>query len=215
MKFKLTPEDYAKLEATAQANYVLKNGSYVLNLEDVDVDEITASAARLTAEHKAAADKLAAERAKAATEKQTLESRVSQLTESQQKLQNNLVRRQLEGETSRAFLEKGGMADALPYVLAEISEKFKVTETGDLRLFVDGVATETTVDKYIADVVSKKSFFFKPPTGAGATGSGSGSAVSGVVNPWKKESKNYTEQARLLKESPDVAAQLKSEAGVK
>lgn len=215
MKFKITAEDFAKLAADAQANYVLKNGAYVLNLEDVDVDGLSAETARLQAEHSATAAKLAAERAKLTGEKQTLESRVTQLTESQMKLQANLVRKQLEGETSRAFLEKGGMADALPYVLAEVAEKFKITDSGDLRLFVDGVATDTTVDKYIADTVSKKSFFFQPARGAGASGSGSSSPVAGVVNPWKKESRNYTEQARLLKDSPDVAAQLKSEAGVK
>ena len=207
MKYRLTADEYTKLAQDLQGLYSQKGDSYMLKLDDLDVESITAA-------QKSAELKAEQERTRLAAEKQTLEGRVTQLTEAQTKFQQNLVRKQLEGETSRAFLEKGGQPDALPYVLAEISEKFKVTESGDLRLFVDGVATETTVDKYISDTVSKKAFFFKPATGAGATGSG-GTAASSIVNPWKKETKNFTEQARLLKESPDVAAQLKSEAGVK
>ena len=50
--------------------------------------------------------------------------------------------------------------------------------------------------------------------------SGSGGDVNAgqgggkVVNPWKPESKNITEQARLNKENPTLAAQLKKAAGV-
>jgi hypothetical protein len=34
-------------------------------------------------------------------------------------------------------------------------------------------------------------------------------------NPWKKETLNYTEQGRILKEEPELAKQLKAAAGVK
>jgi hypothetical protein len=34
-----------------------------------------------------------------------------------------------------------------------------------------------------------------------------------VVNPWKKETLNLTEQARLLREDPELAKQMKAAAG--
>ncbi|GIQ70753.1 hypothetical protein DUZ99_02045 [Xylanibacillus composti] len=38
---------------------------------------------------------------------------------------------------------------------------------------------------------------------------------SGIVNPWKQETFNLTEQGRLLREKPELAKQLKTAAGVK
>lgn len=35
-----------------------------------------------------------------------------------------------------------------------------------------------------------------------------------VVNPWKKEARNLTEQGRIVKENPTLAARLRKEAGV-
>ena len=37
----------------------------------------------------------------------------------------------------------------------------------------------------------------------------------GTVNPWKKETRNLTEQGRILKENPELAKQMKAEAGLK
>jgi hypothetical protein len=53
----------------------------------------------------------------------------------------------------------------------------------------------------------------------GANGSGStpsqGSGGSGTVNPWKKESFNLTQQGRMMRENPTLAASMKAAAGVK
>lgn len=48
-------------------------------------------------------------------------------------------------------------------------------------------------------------------SGGQATGSG-GEAVAGVKNPWKKDSFNLTEQARLLRDDPQTAERLKAQA---
>src|SRR5690606_24724391 len=37
----------------------------------------------------------------------------------------------------------------------------------------------------------------------------------GIKNPWSKEHFNLTEQARILRENPELAAQLKAAAGIK
>ncbi|WDU82280.1 hypothetical protein [Caloramator sp. Dgby_cultured_2] len=49
-------------------------------------------------------------------------------------------------------------------------------------------------------------------------GSGSnpaGGTNSTIKNPWAKETFNLTEQAKILKENPALAEQLKAAAGVK
>jgi DNA repair exonuclease SbcCD ATPase subunit len=48
-----------------------------------------------------------------------------------------------------------------------------------------------------------------PPPFRGADEGGPGG------NPWKKETRNLTEQAKILKENPTLAAQLRTEAGHK
>jgi len=52
---------------------------------------------------------------------------------------------------------------------------------------------------------------FPKPTGSGATGNNGGAKTT--PNPFKKETLNLTEQARLKSEDPQLAARLQSEAG--
>jgi len=48
--------------------------------------------------------------------------------------------------------------------------------------------------------------------GGGTNPPGAGGAE---VNPWKKDTFNLTQQAKILRENPALAARLKAEAGVK
>lgn len=50
------------------------------------------------------------------------------------------------------------------------------------------------------------------PVGSGTNPPGAGGAE---VNPWKKDTFNLTQQAKILRENPALAARLKAEAGVK
>jgi len=52
------------------------------------------------------------------------------------------------------------------------------------------------------------------PAGAGPVGSGTNPAGAPEKNPWAKDTLNLTEQARILRENPALAAQLKQQAGV-
>jgi hypothetical protein len=49
---------------------------------------------------------------------------------------------------------------------------------------------------------------------AGGGAGGSQAKTSTTINPWAKETLNLTEQARILRELPNVAATLKAQAGV-
>ena len=57
-----------------------------------------------------------------------------------------------------------------------------------------------------------KRFLLANSSGGGAPGGSSSKGYTGK-NPWAKESINLTEQARMLKENPTLAATLKAQAG--
>lgn len=56
-----------------------------------------------------------------------------------------------------------------------------------------------------------KHFIAAPVNGGG--GGGTFLADRAIDNPWKKETRNLSEQGRIVKEDPALAAQLKSQAG--
>lgn len=59
--------------------------------------------------------------------------------------------------------------------------------------------------------------WLKKATGSGQVGSGTNPPGAGgtEVNPWKKDTFNLTQQAKILKENPALAARFKAEAGAK
>jgi hypothetical protein len=61
-------------------------------------------------------------------------------------------------------------------------------------------------------LVSDAPHLFEANAGGGAAGSGSRGAGGGVVNPFRKETWNLTEQTKLLMRDPGLAARLKASA---
>ncbi len=79
------------------------------------------------------------------------------------------------------------------------------------------------IDKDGRTVESSVRTFFETPFGKKFlknTSSGGGAGTSGQANqppqsnPWKKETLNLTEQARMLREQPELAKQMKAAAGL-
>lgn len=83
-----------------------------------------------------------------------------------------------------------------------------------LRVGKDGV-TPMSVAEWVESLGAEAPHLFEANAGGGAAGSGSGGASGngGVVNPFAKASYNLTEQMRLLRENPGLAARLEAAAG--
>jgi multidrug efflux pump subunit AcrA (membrane-fusion protein) len=85
-----------------------------------------------------------------------------------------------------------------------------VTEAG-LPIALASRVRGTTEDEIKADIEELKKLV--GPAGKGPVGSGTNPAGAPQKNPWATETLNLTEQARILRENPALAAQLKREAG--
>lgn len=91
--------------------------------------------------------------------------------------------------------------------LADLS-KVQVTDDGK----VEGVK------EALEALLKDRPWLKKNTGGSGQVGGGTnppGAGSSGETNPWKKETFNLTQQAKVLRENPALAARLKAEAGAK
>lgn len=127
-------------------------------------------------------------------------------TEFQTKIQRqeiSLESAKIAGQLSRDTAR----ADLLAEKVAQLA---KHTDAG-VKFEIGGV--EVAHDKVIAHLQEKYPFLVDASgvTGGGASNSKSGGAA--VKNPFQRETRNLTEQARLQRENPTLAARLKAEAG--
>jgi hypothetical protein len=80
------------------------------------------------------------------------------------------------------------------------------------RMGKDGV-TPMTLAEWVDALVSDAPHLFEANAGSGAVGSGGGAAGNrSVKNPFRKESFNLTEQMKIQKSDPQLAARLKAAA---
>lgn len=76
----------------------------------------------------------------------------------------------------------------------------------------DGRTVESSVRSFFETPFGKK--FLKNTSTGGGAGSGSANPAPTQINPFKKETLNLTEQARLYRENPELYNQMKAAAGV-
>lgn len=140
-------------------------------------------------------------------------------------LQKALDKELIENASIKAIeKEKGNSLFLLPHmrgnmktVMAEDgSYSVQITDGEGKPRFADDATTPFTVSDMVAELKANTDFAPAFPTqngGGGGAPNGGGQGNSGV-NPWKADSKNVTEQARINKENPTLAAQYKKAAGV-
>ena len=117
--------------------------------------------------------------------------------------------------------KRGLRATALPDITARARQSFKLVngvpqafeaDGQTARMGKDGVSPMTLAE-WVDALVSDAPHLFEANAGGGAAGSGSGGAGNrSVKNPFRKESWNLTEQMKLQKSDPQLAARLKASA---
>jgi hypothetical protein len=111
----------------------------------------------------------------------------------------------LTDAVSAAGTKAGIRPSALPDLQARAARAFKVVD-GTVVPVEAGNTLETWLEALKADAPH----LFAENSGGGAAGNGSGGVGlnPGIKNPWKKETLNLTEQGRLMRTNPVLAAQL-------
>ena len=115
--------------------------------------------------------------------------------------------------------KRGLRATAIPDITSRARINFKLVNGVPQAFEADGQAarmgkdgvTPMTLAEWVDALVSDAPHLFAANAGGGAAGSGSGGAGNrSVKNPFLKESWNLTEQMKLQKSDPQLAARLKA-----
>lgn len=130
----------------------------------------------------------------------------------------NAAIKAIEAEKGNSFFLLPHMKDSMKTVQNERGE-FEVQildKDGNPRL-ADDATTPFGVKDFVAELKANERFapaFPEMNTGSGNGPNTNTGGGAGGANPWKADTKNVTEQARLNKENPTLAAQMKKAAGV-
>jgi hypothetical protein len=134
-------------------------------------------------------------------------------------LNARLVAIQIDQGVVAAATKRGLRATAIPDITARARSVFKLVSGVPTAFDADGNTVRTgkdgsapmTLEEWVDAQVSEAPHLFESNAGGGAAGNGSGGAGNrSVRNPFRKETWNLTEQMRLQKSDPQLAARLKA-----
>jgi hypothetical protein len=130
---------------------------------------------------------------------------------------------QIDQGVGAVATKRGLRPTALPDITARARSVFRLAngvptafeaDGQTVRVGKDGVAP-MNLEEWIETQVSEAPHLFESNAGGGAAGNGPGGVGGGnrsVRNPFRKESWNLTEQMRMQKTDPTLAARLKAAA---
>jgi hypothetical protein len=155
--------------------------------------------------------------------KSELEKQVSNLTGERDALTARLTAIQIDQGVITVATKRGLRPTALTDITARARAVFRLVNGAPAAFESDGKSvrygrdglTAMTLDEWVDTQVAEAPHLFESNAGGGASGHASGVAARAhglQKNPFKKETRNLTEQMRLLKSDPNLAARLKAAA---
>jgi len=151
------------------------------------------------------------------------EKQVGTLTSEREALTSRLTAIQIDQGVITVATQRGLRPTAMPDITARARSVFKLVngvprafeaDGATVRYGRDGV-TPMTLEEWVDAQVSDAPHLFESNAGGGAAGNGAGGAAGSqrsVKNPFRKETWNLTEQMKLQKSDPALAARLKAAA---
>jgi uncharacterized protein YqfA (UPF0365 family) len=136
-------------------------------------------------------------------------------------LTGRLTAIQIDQAVVNEATKRGLRPTAITDITARARQTFKLVNGVPQAFEADGQIARTgkdgvspmTLAEWVDALVSDAPHLFEANAGSGAAGSGSGGAGNrSVKNPFRKESFNLTEQMKLQKSDPQLAARLKAAA---
>jgi hypothetical protein len=220
--------DKAKLEEFRSNNITLSNqlAEQKKRFEGIDPDQV-----RKLAEEKQRLEE--AQQIKSGEVDKVVESRLKNarvewekqfnaVASERDSLNARLTSIQIDQGVITVATKKGLRPTAIPDITARARTVFRLVDGAPrayeadgqtVRVGKDGI-TPMTLDEWVDLQVADAPHLFESNAGGGAAGNGSG-GVGGnrsVKNPFRKDTWNLTEQMKLLKSDPQLAARLKAAA---
>lgn len=127
----------------------------------------------------------------------------------------NAAIKAIEAEKGNSFFLLPHMKQNIKTVLGETGYSVQVLDSeGNVRMDDDG--KNFTVKQLVAEMKTKDVYAPAFPNMNSGSGQGinTGGQGGGTVNPWSAKTKNITHQAKMMKENPTLAVQMKKAAGV-
>jgi len=159
--------------------------------------------------------------ARVRTVKGDLDKRLAGVSAERDSLTSRLTAIQIDQAAVTEATKRGLRASAIPDITSRARNTFRLVNGVPQALEADGQTarmgkdgmTPLSVAEWIDLQVSEAPHLFEPNAGGGAAGNGSGGAGNrSARNPFRKESWNLTEQMKLQKSDPALAARLKAAA---
>jgi len=141
------------------------------------------------------------------------------LTEERNALTSRLSAIQIDQALVAEATKRGLRPSAIPDITARARNVFRLVSGAPQALEADGQTvrvgrdgvTPLTMTEWLDTQVSEAPHLFESNAGGGAAGNGSGGVGQGSgKNPFRRETWNVTEQMRLAKADPQLAARLKA-----
>jgi len=157
------------------------------------------------------------------TAKTEWDKQFAAVTSERDSLNGRLTAIQIDQGVLTAATKRGLRPTAIPDITARARTVFKLVDGAPRAYEADGQSvrvgkdgmTPMTLDEWVEQQVADAPHLFESNAGSGAAGNGSG-GVGGnnrsVKNPFRKETWNLTEQMKLTKSDPQLAARLKAAA---
>jgi hypothetical protein len=156
--------------------------------------------------------------------KADFDKQISTLSGERDALNSRLTAIQVDQGVITAATKRGLRATAIPDITARARTVFKLVDGVPRAFEADGTTVRygrdgvspMTVEEWVDAQVSDAPHLFESNAGGGAasntSGGGVGGPARGVKNPFRKETWNLTEQMKLKKSDPQLAARLKAAA---
>jgi hypothetical protein len=156
------------------------------------------------------------------TVKGQLEKHYSGVAAERDALNSQLTAIQIDQGVTAVATKKGLRPTAIPDITARARVVFRLAHGAPMAYEADGQTprvgrdgtTPLTLDEWVDQQVAEAPHLFESNAGGGAAGNGSGGAGNNrsVRNPFRKETWNLTEQMKLQKTDPQLAARLRASA---
>jgi hypothetical protein len=222
-------EDRAKLAEFRDNNIELQKQLRELQARFDGIDpeavrKLTEEKARLEEEQKLKAGEFQSVLdARLKAERTEAEKRFGAVAKERDALNSRLATIQIDQGVVAAATKRGLRPTAIPDITARARTVFRLADGAPrafeadgqtVRLGKDG-ASPMNLEEWIEAQVSEAPHLFEANAGGGAAGNGSGGVGGGnrsARNPFRKETWNLTEQFKLQKTDPQLAARLKAAA---